>query len=251
MADNATQPINGLDPRSPGLSPPRQAFLHVVDRQRTLRSWLLHSRGAIAAVAYSLPAPAPRIPVPEDALAPAVGKSSDEARDDADAGRRKILEEKEETEKVLRHGRKQQLSDASIGHEEAVDSRRLPSGASVAAVIPCSLPGKTGTSFVIVAGVSVTGVTFLHARSILPTRGGVRELNRWMPAAAGASAAEGGGSEQKVFSMRAVTLEARSLQALAILWAEQPSFQVLDVGDAGRATVMEDIPLSRMLRRVE
>lgn len=251
MTDNATQPIDGLNPRSPGLSPPRQAFLHVVDRQRTLRSWLLHSRGAIAAVAYSLPAPAPRVPVPEDALTPAAGKSSDEAHDDADAGRRKILEKEEETEKVLRHGRKQRLSDASIDHEEVVDSRRLPSGAFVAAVIPCSLPGKTCISFVIVSGVSVTGVTFLHARGILPTRGGVRELNRGMPASVGALPADGGGPEQKVFSMHAVTLEARSLQALAILWAEQPCFQVLDVGDAERATVMEDIPLSRILRRVE
>lgn len=286
-------------------------YLHVVDRLRTLRTWLLHPGGATTVAAYSLPAAAPRIPKsitpssaskhaaqeqqqqgstrsdgdggadspspgaavgPESSLSQTTGSAlspSGGGRDEGASG------EGGEQKLTGRRGQKQRRrptesqsivddyldEDEEDEDEEAVDGRRLPAGALIAAVLPSRLRGPNATAgpgILVAAGVTLSGISFFTEE-----RGGGESQSTllWESSAeeAGLDDGSGGGSSggedgvgglvlPRVLGMRGLVPRRGSQQALAIVWAERPSFQVLDVSRGGRAGVVEEVSLARRHR---
>lgn len=162
-------------------------------------------------------------------------------------------------------------SDAADGHEdnedvekeegeEAVDARSLPAGALIAAVLPSRLQGPSasgGPGILVAAGVTLSGVGFLPAgqecgedHSSLLWKSNADEVGFDDRSAAGGGG-EGGSDElisPRVLGMRGIVPGSGAQQALALVWAERPSFQVLDASRDGRAGIVEEVPLSRRHR---
>lgn len=134
--------------------------------------------------------------------------------------------------------------------EEQVDIRSLASGALVAVVISGRLRGNAGPGILVVAGVALSGVSFLPEGGALPQRQG-DESPIWEDSGL-ADALDGSGREggvvPRVLGMRGLMSENGAQQALALVWAERPSFQVLDVSCAGRAGLVQKVPLARRHR---
>lgn len=160
------------------------------------------------------------------------------------------------------------ISIAADGHEndkveeaeEVIDARRLPAGALVAAVLPSRLKGpnaSAGPGILVAAGATLSGVSFLPAE---------RECGEdhrslvWQSNAEeagfddGSAAGSGPGDESdepmspRVLGMRSIMPDSGSQQAVALMWAERPSFQLLDVSRGGRAEIVEEVLLSRRHR---
>lgn len=306
-------------PATPSLAsniPTNQAYLHVIDRLRTLRTWLFHPGGATAIAAYSLPTAAPRVPLApsestgqETATLPVGPESHDisprDEREDIDevrganavereeekgAGRgeqgssissqqqqrqQKQQQRQEQHEQqqyhhqqhqhqqrkqqgLLQHGQHQHqqqhqqqqyraeaLTDGEGSGEELVDARNLASGALTAAIIPGRLQGSAGPGVLIAAGVALSGISFLSE-----TEGDEGPL--WTVSRA-AEELQGigdgvGATVPRVLGMRGLVSHSGVRQALVVVWVERPSFQVLDVGRAGSARVVEEVALERRHR---
>lgn len=309
-------------------------YLHVVDRLRTLRTWLLHPGGATAVAAYSLPDAAPRVPKnitpssesssksraqeqrqggstrgggggdggadspspggvvgPESSLHQITGSSLSPSGGRARDGEGASGEGRREQKLTGRRGQKQQQrrmrptksrpivdddylddddeeeeEEEEEDGEEAVDGRSLPAGALIAAVLPSRLRGpdaSAGPGILVVAGVALSGISFLPEDR---GGGGSQSPLLWEPSAdetgmdyarAGVSVCreDGGGGGggcgmvlPRVLGMRGLLPRRGYQQALAVVWAERPSFQVLDVSRGGRAGVVEEVPLARRHR---
>lgn len=285
-------------------------YVHVVDRLRTLRTWLLHPGGATAVSAYSLPTAAPRVPrsvtpssAPEasthkqqrEHLGLTHGGDSDPTADSrspsnpvgpgsslsltggssllsrGDHGDQTISGEGGERKRYTPQGSRRQLQstgsrktvhgvDAASGKqeegEEAVNPGSLPAGALVAAVLPSRLRGPdTGgcSGILVAAGVALSGFSFLPKER----EGGEGESSfLWesyeTEERRGDESSRGGDGcgliPPRVLGMRALVPRRGNQQALALVWAERPSFQVLDVSRRGRAGVVEHISLARRHR---
>lgn len=271
-------------------------YLHVVDRLRTLRTWLLHPGGATAVAAYSLPAAVPRVPknrIPSSKLRKVAQQPQQDSTHGGDNGAdfpspRHVLgpevplsqptlsvlsssggggdgrrQDREhattpsESQSVMADGQK---DDNEIEKEEVVDARRLPAGALVAAVLPNRFRGpnaSAGPGILVAAGVTLSGVSFLPAEMDC---GADHRSYLWTSTAEEAGVndrgVEGTGGEvgsdepmpPRVLGMRGITPISGAQQALALIWAERPSFQVLDVSRGGRAGIVEDVLLSRRHR---
>lgn len=313
-------------------------YLHVVDRLRTLRTWLLHPGGATAVAAYSLPAAVPRVPKnitpssespsksrsqeqrqggstrgggdgvadssspgglvgPESSLSlsqitgstlsPSGGRGRDEEGASGDGRReKKLTGRRGHKQQQQQHRRRPNKSRPIVDddyledhddeegeeeeedddEEEAVDGRSLPAGALIAAVLPSRLRGpcaSAGPGILVVAGVALSGISFLPEDR---GGGGSQSPLLWEPSAdetgmgygsVGVSVCRedgggGGGSGRmvlpRVLGMRGLLPRHGSQQALAVVWAERPSFQVLDVSRVGPAGVVEEVPLARRHR---
>lgn len=287
---------NLSDPAVSSTGSSSSTYLHVVDRLRTLRTWLLHPGGATAVVAYSLPAAMPRVPktrTPSSKFGNAVqqpqqgstrrgGNGADYSSSRAVVGPETPLPQSAGS--VLSSsggggngGRQEQKRGVSPsesqtdGHEddqavekedadEVVDARRLPAGALVAAVLPSRLRGpnaSAGPGILIAAGATLSGVSFLPAeresgedhRSLL-WKSNAEEAGFDDGSGAG-SGREGEGDEPtppRVLGMRGIMPISGAQQALALVWADRPSFEVLDVSSGGRAGLVEEVLLSRRHR---
>lgn len=254
--------------------------MHVVDRLRTLRTWLLHPGGAAAVSAYALPVPAPRVPIPADVIAHAhermctSGPESHEVNDGALGEVKGSIDEftrnataagemgweakqaidvrEEEQQQQQEHKSKQQPSPEScIEDEEAVDPCTLTSGTLLATVISGPLPQRHGPCFLVMAGVALSGITFLLTSDVVPAgqHGGHGVL---MDVEDSTTVWDGGRDEgtgvSRVLGMRAIVSGLGDLQALALLWGERPGFQLLDVGQAIDAAIVQEVPLTRFHR---
>lgn len=268
MSFSATADVDGsvskpIGPRLPAKCPAQQAYLHVIDRSRTLRTWLLYPGGAIAIVAYSLPTPALRLPLPEDMLARDREHSSGPEFTDkllSGDGRERVDTDMqtgwgESGGDGLRagrgaNGRGRRLLRTMVNQEETIDGNSLASGALVAVVIPGNLSEEAGPSFLVIAGVALTGIAFLPTGDVVSGGKGDRMIWEVLGKISKRSLDDAVGHEPRIFGMQALKAGASGLQALTVLWADRPSFQVLDVGDAGRATTMQNVPLNRMHRQV-
>lgn len=149
--------------------------------------------------------------------------------------------------------------------EEIVDAQTLASGALTAAIIPGRLQrgggggsssSSAGSGLLVAAGVALSGISFMSEQE------GDDEGPLWKvkvsPAAAeelhhgtigdtvGAAAAA---PPPRVLGMRGIVSHSGARQALVVVWAERPAFQVLDVGRAGSsAGVVEEVSLERRHR---
>lgn len=281
-------------------------YLHVVDRLRTLRTWLLHPGGATAVSAYSLPAAAPRVPRnvtpppqpevsthekrgegpgrtgggdadpaadprspsspvgPEYSLSPAGGSSllsRGSGRDEAfpEEGEGRTIDNLRQgwRRRPQPTGSRQIIDgiDADGGtqqedDEEAVRPGSLPAGALVAAVLPSRLQGPDAAScsgILVAAGVALSGFSFLREERECDEGQG---FFLWASEErlGDGSGREGEGGPPRVLGMRALVPRRGNQQALALVWAERPSFQVLDVSRRGCAGVVEHISLARRHR---
>lgn len=271
-------------------------YLHVVDRLRTLRTWLLHAGGATAVAAYSLPAAVPRVPknsIPsskvrnaaqqpqqestpgggnEAVSSPVVGpetswpQSAGSVLSPSSGGGGGGRQEQKrgvppsESQAVVAGGHENDEAEEEEEEEEVVDARRLPAGALIAAVLPSRLQGPNGSAgpgILVTAGVTLSGVSFLPAerecgenhRSLLWTSNA--EEGGFDDGSGAGSGREDGSDEPmppQVLGMRAIMPSSGTQQALALVWAERPSFQVLDVSRGVRAGVVEEVLLSRRHR---
>ncbi|CAM9293181.1 unnamed protein product, partial [Hapterophycus canaliculatus] len=284
-------------------------YLHVVDRLRTLRTWLLHPGGATAVSAYSLPTAAPRVPRnnisrsgdevtthehqgeragrtggedsdrmtdcrppsypagPEPSLSQAGGSSFPSRGDGGDEalpgkggeGKR----ENPQGSKELQPTESLKIIDgidADNGKEAEDDEKihpgSLPTGALVAAVLPSRLRGPNAAAcsgILVVAGVALSGLSFLpderdcdEAQSSFLWESHAAEVP--LDDGSGPKGGGGGLATPRVLGMRALVPRRGNQQALAVVWADRPSFQVLDVSRHGRAGVVEHISLSRRHR---
>lgn len=150
-----------------------------------------------------------------------------------------------------RHQRRRPSPKDPIEDEETVDIRSLANGALVAAVIPGHLPRNAGPSFLVVAGVALSGIGFLPIGGLF--QGGEGEVYGpllTVPDTPDQRVDSGRICEEppRVLGMRAVVLGFSNLQALALLWMKRPSFQVLDVRRPGAANIVQDISLGRRHR---
>lgn len=270
-ASGASGSFNNMEPRLP-----TYVYLHVVDRLRTLRTWLLHLGGAIAVSAYSLPTPAPRVPIPMDVVARVSASASgpeshdtisETPRDDkgdcnAHDGNVTTAKVRGSGEKHVRssgervpqqrHRRHQPEQNVVLHDEEAVDPRTLATGAVVATVIPGPLPQQDGPCFLVMAGVALSIVSFLKTSDVCTVgqhgdQGTLLEIEQALDARDRDGLRDGA---PRVFGMQAIVSEPGGLQAVAVLWAERPSFQVLDVGGAGEAATVQNVSLARLHRWV-
>lgn len=246
-----------------------QTYLHVVDRLRTLRTWLLHPGGATAVAAYCLPNAAPRVPcvaayVPDRSdLGSVDGPEShgDITRHPLEGGRRNGSEKAEggdtravEIDEVGgRDRRRQQLQrqrqlDSLTHEEQMVNPQSLAIGALVAVIIPSRLRGNAGPGMLVVAGVALSGVSFLSEdESFVSER--AREKPLWGVPEEFTGGEGHGGMVSRMLGMQGlVSGGGGGQQALAVVWAELPSFQVLDVGGAGNVGVVQEISLCRRHR---
>lgn len=231
--------------------------------------------------AYSLPAPASRVPIPSDVItrvrasASASGPESQDDDKDGPITTPRVYQRgsensvgqnsdcnstrgKEEPFKGQRP--RQQPSrprtppeEEAVVEEEEVDPRTLANGALVATVIPGRLSTNDGPSFLVTAGVALTGIGFLPTYEVCGDRhegalGTLLEVGE----NPGVQINLDINSEvtPRVLGMRAVVSGHDGLQALALLWAERPSFQVLHVKGARAATIIQEISLERLHRYV-
>lgn len=274
-------------------------YLHVVDRLRTLRTWLLHPGGATTVAAYSLPAAVPRVPkyrTPSSKLRNAALQPQQDSTRDGDhradsSTPRAVVGPKppsshstvsvlspgggggdggrQEQKRGVAPGKSQSVvadnheddkEEEEEGEEEEVDARRLPVGALIAAVLPSRLQGpnaSSGPGILIAAGVTLSGVSFLSAGR---EWGEEHHSLLWKSNAeeagfdGGSGAGDGrefGGDElmpPRVLGMQGVVPSNGNQQAVALVWAERPSFQVLDVSRGGSAVIVEEVLLSRRHR---
>lgn len=251
-------------------------YLHVVDRLRTLRTWLLHPGGATAVAAYSLPAAAPRVPrnkVPSSKRknsAPrgndgthssgnsvATGSSPPRAANGPDVGSSPGGGADDKGQHGNRPIGAEDHSDDD-DEEEEVDALSLPAGALVAAVLP-SPPRRSdasaGSGILVAAGVALSGVSFLPEELEGGGRGGEGPV-LWRSTIEEDSFDDGSRPgdrvgqpvQPRVLGMRGLVPRGGAQQALAIVWAERPSFQVLDVSRGGPAGVVEEMLLARRHR---
>lgn len=135
--------------------------------------------------------------------------------------------------------------------EEVVDAINLARGASIATVIPTGRHSKGAVDILVVAGVALSGISFLpEGGGWQQTEGGSGPIWKVPEASEGSDCA---GSRQvkntpRVLGMRGVVSESGAQQALALVWAERPSFQVLDVGHADSIGMVQNISLGRRHR---
>lgn len=250
--------------------PTSKTYLHVVDRLRTLRTWLLHPGGATAVAAYRLPDAAPRVPciavdVPgRPGFSSAVGPESShgditphelEGRRRHDSGRADggaiwagEIDEVGSRDRGRQQLQQQRQLESLTYEEEMVDPRSLAVGALVAAVIPSRLQGNAGPGVLVLAGVALSGVSFLsEGGSFLSEGAGEKTL--WEVPVKFTGGEARGGKVSRVLGMEGlVSGGGGDQQALAVVWAERPSFQVLDMGSAENVGVVQDISLCRRHR---
>lgn len=250
--------------------PTSQTYLHVVDRLRTLRTWLLHPGGATAVAAYRLPDAAPRIPcvaadIPDrSGFSSAVGPESShgditphelEGRRRHDSGRTGggaswagEIDGVGSCDRGRQQLQQQRHLETLTYEEEMVDPQSLAVGALVAAVIPSRLQGNAGPGVLVLAGVALSGVSFLSESDSFLSEG-AREKPLWEVPVEFTGGEEHGGKVSRVLGMEGlVSGGGGDQQALAVVWAERPSFQVLDVGSAGNVEVVQDVSLCRRHR---
>ncbi|CAM9879335.1 unnamed protein product [Scytosiphon promiscuus] len=245
-------------------------YLHVVDRLRTLRTWLLHPGGATAVSAYSLPTAAPRVPRnAAPSSDPAVsthehqgghpnrttGGGADRA---GGPGSPSIPVGPESSSPhaggspLLSESRRVDVDDGKREEEEEmVHPGSLPAGALVAVVLPSRMQGHNAAAcsgILVAAGVALSGFSFLPEEREC---GEGQSSFLWESHAIEERFGNDGGCGQappRMLGMRALVPERGNQQALALVWAERPAFQVLDVSRDGRAGAVEHISLARRHR---
>lgn len=310
----ATSTSHYYHPSDPTISKGNSSstYLHVVDRLRTLRTWLLHPGGATAVVAYSLPAAAPRVPksiIPSsesrssareqqqgstrgggdggaDSLSPEVvvgpesslsqitasvlspsGGGTDEGapgggREQKLPGRRGQKHRRRSIRSQLVVGDDYLYDDEEDEEEEAVDGRSLPAGALIAAVLPSRLRGSNaaaGPGILVAAGVTLSGISFLpedrggdecHSSLLWGSSTDDMGIDYGSVGPSNCREDESDGVVlPRVLGMRGLVPRRGSQQALAVVWAERPLFQVLDVSRGRRAGVVEEVSLARRHRQ--
>lgn len=267
-ADPADESPDATDSKPPRTSSPRKAFLHVVDRYRTLRTWLLRPEGAIAVVAYSLPPPSPPPRVPSDGSAraanenPRVPETTNRTPPDDGGVRDRPAGAIPGTQGVGTDGGdtvvrdpllREERSFAAAGDENRGGRGNHPGGgAPFGAVVGGSLCRGSRPTFVVIAGVALTGVTFLPTSDVSLTGGAHEPL--WGASPPPETVGAGGPLDDqgpRLFGMQAVVFGGGSSQALALLWAERPRFEVLDAGSGGRPAAAQHVSLGRTHRRVD
>lgn len=252
----------------------KRAYLHVVDRLRTLRTWLVHLGGTTPVVAYVLPAAAPRVPttpsvhVESSADMSTIGPEfhGEAAPDETDGHVPGLSGSGEKSagggQVVKTGGRRlwQKTPSASLigkteeeeEQHEVVNARSLASGALVAIVLHSRLQGPAGPGILVVAGVALSGLSFLTAGDALLHKEPRNSLWAAPEAILGLERDECGDeegvAEPRALGMRGLLSGTGDQQALALVWAERPSFQLLDVGRAGLAGIAQEIPLYRRHR---
>lgn len=274
-------------------------YLHVVDRLRTLRTWLLHPGGATAVAAYALPAAVPRVPrnrTPSSKLRNTAQQPQQDSirgsdiRADSSSSRAVVGPETSTSLSAVsvlssgggggNGGRQEHMrgstpsesqSDVADGHnddeyvekeeaDEEVDARRLPAGALSAAVLPSRLRGPNalgGPGILVAAGVTLSGVSFLpagqecgedHSSFLWKSNAEDEGLDDRSAARSGREVGSDEPISPRVLGMQGIVPGSGSQQALALVWAERPSFQVLDVSHGGPAGIVDEVLLSRRHR---
>ncbi len=249
-------------------------YLHVVDRLRTLRTWLLHPGGATAVAAYSLPAAAPRVPknrVSSSKRKNSARRGKDGTQSTGDSGAADSSPPRAANGPDIGSfpgggaddkGHRRNRSIVAEDHgddeeEEEVDAQSLPAGALVAAVLSCPSrrsDASAGPGILVAAGVALSGVSFLPEELGGGGRGREEPL-LWRSTVEdmfddGSRPGDRFGQPVKprVLGMQGLVPRGGAQQALAVVWAERPSFQVLDVSRGGPAGVVEEMLLARRHR---
>lgn len=207
--------------------PTSRVYIHIVDRRRTLRTWLLHPGGVNAAVAYALPTAAPQVPMIQE-----TDDTKDKANNDGIADVESPVPAQESNEEML---------DPS--------TTALATRAFIAYVFPSRLPGKVGPGILVVAGLTLSRISFLPEGDTVPMWH--IESPIWETSEVGGRLSDSHQEDPgvpRVLGMRGIFSQIGNRQALAVMWAKRPCFQVLDVGRIGFSTEVQEIPMDRRHR---
>lgn len=141
---------------------------------------------------------------------------------------------------------------AQESNEEATldpSTTALATRAFVAYVFPSRLQRKAGPGILVVAGLTVSGISFLPECDTVPT--GHIESPIWKTSEEGGRLSDGHREDPgvlRVLGMRGIFSKIGNRQALAVMWAKRPCFQVLDVSRVGFTTQVQEIPMDRRHR---
>lgn len=266
-APDTESPIPSTANLRPTPYPPTdRSYLHVIDRLRILRTWLVHPGGATAVAAYSLPTAAPRVPVaplnaadragvigPEShhARSPGGGRGDNEQTSvntagDSTVGEGQWVAARSEGRGEERlQSRPTDISTNGDEKEEVLNVQSLAIGALTATAVTGHLRCSAGPGILVAAGVALSGVSFLPASE---DGNSLLWENSRVLAEMGGDGSQGGEAVPRVLGMQGIVSGSGFQQALALLWAERPSFQVLDVGRAGSPALVQEVPLGRRHR---
>ena len=153
-------------------------------------------------------------------------------------------QQRQQQQRQQQHRAKTPIDDSGI-EEDLMDARDLASGALTAAIVPGRLLGSAGPGVLIAAGVALSGISFLSETE--GDEGPLWNVSQTAEELPG-NGDHVGAAVPRVLGMRGLVSHSGARQALVVVWVERPSFQVLDVGHAGSAEVVEEMSLERRHR---